>query len=448
MRILIISAFFPWDGYGGGIRLLNTIKALSRNHEITLLSNIWPEQRHLIPEVERYCDEIVIFSTNQIKGDNSEQVAIYNENLAKQSRVSALKAALRPRIMRFSPVLWQKYIEFRQENTARFPQHLLCYYSEDFIQKFDDVIRRKDFDVVDLEFTEMAMYADMIPERCLKVFTTHEARTVNYFRLAVNESTWFKKFKMFVQWWKMRTFEHVFAKKFDVVVAFSPRDQQFFQRCANSHTAVPLVPTGVNLDYLQYAPVEKRDEATAVFLGCYANYPNHDAAIYFVDKIYPRVKAALPDFKVVFVGSLPTEEMKRRADGTNIIVTDYVEDFRPYLQRSTVFIVPIRLGGGIKGKIIEAMALGIPVISTPEGAEGIKVKPGEDIIVARGAGAFADSLLKLLRDKSLQQKLSANGRKLAEELYDWNRNAAELESCIWEAFKKKSLGQQKHSKEL
>lgn len=422
MRILIVTSHFPWKGYGGGVRLYNTIKSLSKRHKITLMSVIEPDQEDLIKEITPYCEQIITINWKELE----------RENLS-----SLLRKAFRNHFSSFY-LLWG----LLNGKSSNIPFGALKYQPHIFREKIRTVIENNKFDLIELNFPQMGLYGKDLPKEVVKVYSSHEVRTVNMYRFYKYEKRIRKKLFYFLQWKQMKAYEKSLLDMYDVVISFSPKDSRFFKEHANSNTLVAMIPTGVNLEYLTYANCSKRDPDTLVFLGYYLNYPNEDAVIYFTRRILPLTKKAFPDVKFYIIGSKPTQRVKDLADGKSIFVTGFVEDFRPYLQKATVFVVPMRLGGGIKGKIIEAMALGIPVVSTPEGCEGLEITDGVNIIIASGLEDFAQKTIALLKDKELQQRISLGGRKLAEGKYDWSKNFSELEKCYKYAYqtKRKKIG--------
>jgi glycosyltransferase involved in cell wall biosynthesis len=155
-----------------------------------------------------------------------------------------------------------------------------------------------------------------------------------------------------------------------------------------------------------------------MYLGAFRHYPNVDAVIYFADEILPKIRREKPNVKFYVVGSYGKDAIPRRIQiQENIIITDWVDDLRPYYERATVFVVPIRLGGGIRGKIQEAWCMHKPVVATPLGADGLEAVDGENLIIASEADAFAEAVLSLLRDPVRRQALGDAGRETVDNNY-------------------------------
>jgi GT2 family glycosyltransferase/glycosyltransferase involved in cell wall biosynthesis len=158
---------------------------------------------------------------------------------------------------------------------------------------------------------------------------------------------------------------------------------------------------------------ERRD---LVFVGGFRHPPNEDAVVWFADAIFPRIRAALPDVRLFVVGSEPTERIQALASEA-IVVTGYVPSVLPYLNRCRISVAPLRYGAGMKGKVGEALAAGIPVVTTVSGAEGMGLDDGRHALIATEAASFADAVIRLYRDGDLRTRLAAEGRRLMAARY-------------------------------
>ncbi|MEO0596971.1 MAG: glycosyltransferase family 4 protein, partial [Chloroflexota bacterium] len=170
-----------------------------------------------------------------------------------------------------------------------------------------------------------------------------------------------------------------------------------------------------------------RDDATLLFVGNYAYPPNHDAALVLARDIFPQVQNAFPQAKLLLVGNAPTDEMHALASD-NIIVTGRVPRVQDYLAQATVFVCPLRVGAGIKNKVLEALAMEIPTVATPLSMEGIHAQDGKHVIVA-DIPSMSQAIVRLLKDASLRNRLSANSRALIESEYSWKGVASQYAAC-------------------
>jgi glycosyltransferase involved in cell wall biosynthesis len=210
-----------------------------------------------------------------------------------------------------------------------------------------------------------------------------------------------------------------------VVVSEADRDELL---SINRALKIGVIPNGIDLDNFQLQSVQ-REPATLLFVGNYEYAPNVDAALRLARDILPQVQAQIPSAKLCLVGNGPTPEMEALAS-ESIQVTGRVPDVRPYLAQATAFVCPLRLGAGIKNKVLEALAMGCPLVATPLSVDGITVQHEHDALIADDA-AFVDATVRLLRDQQLQNMLSHNGRKLIEAQYSWS-HVADLYEGLYE----------------
>jgi glycosyltransferase involved in cell wall biosynthesis len=167
-----------------------------------------------------------------------------------------------------------------------------------------------------------------------------------------------------------------------------------------------------------------------VFVGAMHWRPNQDAIQYFVDEILPLVRDRRPDVSIAVVGQEPPAHIQKLDSLPGVHIVGRVDDVRPYVDAATVYVVPLRIGGGTRLKILEALAMGKAVVSTSVGAEGLDVVDGEHILIADSADEFADRIERLLADPSLRGKLGRAGRALVTERYRWDSLARKLESFL------------------
>ena len=214
---------------------------------------------------------------------------------------------------------------------------------------------------------------------------------------------------------KLERVERAAAGAVDAVVTTSEEDAARFR--AWGARRVVVVPNGVDTEAVPFAPVTDRPEI--VYVGQYGYRPNERAALELVDDVLPLVAAEVPETRVRLVGRNPTEALRQR-ESPSVEVVGPVADVVPYLHGARVLGVPLRAGSGTRLKILEAMAAGTPVVSTPLGAAGIDARPGVDLLLAESPSELAAGITRVLRDDDLAQGLSAAGRALVEARYDWS----------------------------
>ncbi|NDJ77233.1 MAG: glycosyltransferase, partial [Chloroflexi bacterium] len=226
---------------------------------------------------------------------------------------------------------------------------------------------------------------------------------------------------------KMRAWEPRAWSEATVVGTMSDVDAATIKRATPGVPTTPA-PNGVDVDFFHPDSGIERDRRTAIYMGDYKYFPNTDAVLYFAENILPLVVQAHPEFQLVLLGKdAPPEIMALHDDpDTNVTVAGLVEDTRPYLRGSAMFVCPLRSGSGTRFKLMEALACGCPVISTTVGAEGLDAVDGEHMLLRDSPRAFADAIIDLLENPALGAQLAENGRRWVVQHHAWSRSAALL----------------------
>ena len=204
---------------------------------------------------------------------------------------------------------------------------------------------------------------------------------------------------------------------------------------APNYRRVVVVPNGVDLDWYK-GDFGAPEPGTLVFPGALTYNANFDAMTFFLHQVFPLIKARRPGAILRITGKTNGVLVDRLPLDESVILTGYLDDVRPTVAQSWACVVPLRVGGGTRLKVLEAMALGTPVVSTSKGAEGLEVTPGEDILIADEPTEFADAVLRLLDDPALRAKLAANGRRLVRERYGWEQIGKKLDQLLHQVVRK------------
>jgi glycosyltransferase involved in cell wall biosynthesis len=214
----------------------------------------------------------------------------------------------------------------------------------------------------------------------------------------------------------MSKWEPFFAERFGGCIVVSESDRRILLSM-NPHLRIDVIPNGVDTNL--YQPLAHSSISPAlVFVGNMGYRPNIDAMNYFCRAIYPQIRREVADLEMWIVGINPSPEVKQ-LEGNGVHVTGPVNDVRPFYSRSTVCVIPLRAGGGTRLKILEAMAVGRPIVSTSIGCEGLEVVDGEHLFIADTPQQFVERTIALLRDEGLRQRISTQARKLVVTQYDW-----------------------------
>ncbi len=264
------------------------------------------------------------------------------------------------------------------------------------------------------------------------VLFTHNVEAEIWRRHAETQPDAVRRFLFRTQWHRMRRFEGDTLRRFDLVLAVSDTDRDTLRReygedlLARTH----VVATGVDTSYFQPAPVGEVAPHHLVFTGSMDWIPNEDAMVYCCEQILPRIRAQVPDATLSIIGRAPTPAVRRLGDAEGIEVTGAVDDVRPHVATGAVYVVPLRIGGGTRLKIFEAMAMGKAVVSTTVGAEGLPLTDGVDVVLADDPQAFAERTVALLRDAEMRARLGASARRLVVDRYDWSAVSGDLEQAL------------------
>lgn len=299
------------------------------------------------------------------------------------------------------------------------------FYSEAMARRLAELADERAFDLLHAEFELMAAYGPAVTA-APKVLTLHDMGSASLWRSYLREMSGWRRLKAVPQWLGRRAFTRSVAAAYDRVVTVTERDAALLRRLS-PNARVVAVPTGVDLSHFQAAGGAGARKACVVFVGHYPHYPNEEAAVRFCRGIWPRVRARRGDAVFYAVGSDPTARLREAAAGQpSVVVTGTVPDVKPFLAQASVFVAPVRLGEGIKGKVLEALAMGVPVVASSKAAQGLGAADGRELLVADGDRAFADAVVRLLDDEPLRRELAERGRAFARQRYDWTALAAKL----------------------
>ena len=265
---------------------------------------------------------------------------------------------------------------------------------------------------------------------CPSVLFQHNVEAMIWKRHYEVSRNLLSKAYLYLQWQKMKRLERRECQKYDRVVAVSSNDRLIFET-EYGVSALSDVPTGVDFEFFTRGDVERVLPNSLVFTGSMDWLPNEDAICYFSEAILPRVQRQIADVSLTIVGRNPSPRvLDLSRTHKSIQVAGRVEDVRPYMERAAVYIVPIRIGGGTRLKIYEAMSLKMPIVSTTVGAEGLPLESGRELLIADTADEFAGAIIRVLRDHELAKRLGHDAALAVRERFGW-KNAAEAfaEAC-------------------
>ena len=227
---------------------------------------------------------------------------------------------------------------------------------------------------------------------------------------------------------RLKKYEQKIAGAVDYCIAASAEEIAVFQ---NFLPKVKLASVANGVDHRYFQPTSGNGlKPSLIFTGVMDYFANVDAMLYFTRDILPLIKNEVPDVQLSIVGANPAKAVQRLAEDRQTLVSGFVRDIRPYLAQSAVYVAPLRVSRGVRNKILEAMAAGLPVVTSKEALCGIEATPGEDVLVADNPAEFAQKTVQLLQDEKLRKRIAQNARKLIQEKYDWNQQLNKLDQII------------------
>jgi glycosyltransferase involved in cell wall biosynthesis len=297
--------------------------------------------------------------------------------------------------------------------------------SRSVTQTVQRTMRDHTIDLVHFDSISLAQYLPLIGDRP-STLTHHGAESFMIRRRIGLERNPFKKAFFFAEWLALERYERANCHRFDANLVVSALDREILQSVAPK-ARFEVVPNGVDVEYFRPALSTAVNIPALIFAGRLDQYSNRDAILFFVREVWPLVSRAHANVVMHIVGSNPPSELRRLAAADpGLQVHGFVPDVRPFFQRSTIAVCPIRDGGGTRLKVLDALAQGLPVVATSIGCEGIEIVPDRDLLIADSPTAFASQINRLLQDEGLRRQLATNGRRLAETVYSWDGIANRL----------------------
>jgi len=383
MNILFISATVPYPATDGGrIRVLNLLKQIAQSNHVTFLA------LEMLPTDQ----EGIEYLRNLGIETHLSEFGIRNSEFGIRIIARA--------VFQNRPLTVAKYYVPAMESTIK------------------RIIQSRMFDVIHFEMLHTGQYLQAFPD--LRVPTLLSLQNIDssiWRRLARQTGNPLQKFVFWMQYRSFRRYERLMAEKFSACACVSEEDKNLLADLC-PEISIEVIPNGVDVE--SYQPDHSlTEESTLVYTGSMDWLPNEDAVLYFHEQLFPLIEAQIPRVKFYIVGQNPTERVKQLSQRNNVIVTGMVDDVKPYIAKASVYVVPLRIGGGTRLKILEALAMEKAVVSTTIGCEGLQLTPDKDILVADEPEKFAQLVIQLAQDEKFRRQLGKSGRKRVEEKYDW-----------------------------
>jgi len=286
-------------------------------------------------------------------------------------------------------------------------------------------LKRTSFDVVHVHLIRMAQYSLRNNPEIPRILDLTDAGSVYLQRFLDTTRSPLQRLFLSEEVSRIKKYESV-LEHFDKCLVCSDPDRQALLKNA-PNARIDLLYNGVDLEYFTSNGVRSFDRSRIIFTGNMSYYPNRDGVAYFVKEIFPLIKRQDNDVKLFIVGKDPPPSI-RHLSRDDITVTGFVPEIKEYYLQSAVAVAPVRFGAGTLNKVLEPMALGVPVVASPSSVEGLPVQHFRDLLIADSPIEFANCVVELLRDRNLQGRLSENSKAIVRKLYDWKMVARQLES--------------------
>jgi glycosyltransferase involved in cell wall biosynthesis len=387
LRILFLTPGLPYPPiWGFGIRVYEFIRLLARRHHVALLTYEEPGDGEKLVAMKAVCASV--------------QTVPRSSETERTKRLAQLSSI-------FSPVSYQRR----------------SLYSRGMQRALDESTSKERFDIIQIESSQLAGFA--FDPLSVRVLDEHNIEYELLYRMYLTERSAARRFYNRLEYTKFKREEINSWRSVSGCVSTSAREQRIMRDLVPDKPIL-VAPNAVNIAYFHPSADEPADLNGLVMTGLMHYRPNIDGALYFVKEIFPHILAVRPSTVFYIVGAGATDELKSAAS-PNVVITDTVPDVRPYVYKSAVFVVPLRMGGGTRLKVLEGLAMEKAVVSTSVGCEGIEVVHGEHLLIADEPRAFADSVLALLSDRETRRRLGRQGRALVEGQYRWETVVEKLE---------------------
>jgi glycosyltransferase involved in cell wall biosynthesis len=408
MRILFLSRWYPYPPDNGSrLRIYNLIRQLSRQHQIDLISYTEkPVNEWQMSAMQEFCTDIRTIDYKPFQPNQFKSLLGY-----------------------FSPL----------------PRSVIATSNPEFLSCVVQAYRETAYNVVIATQVDMAPYGMLELQNSNKILEEVELCTLyEQIKTAKNPLDWIRSLIMWQKW------AHYIArlyKAYDGFTVVSEIEKKLVEKVTRKKITSPdahatqkliVLPNGVDLSQYSFLDAGAQP-GKMIYAGSVTYGANYDAVDYFLKEIMPLIQAQYHAANLVVTGKTNGALLDRLPLNESVIFTGYLQDVRPAIASAWVQVVPLRVGGGTRLKILESLAIGTPVVSTSKGAEGLDLIPGQDILIADTPNEFANALINLFYQPELRHRLSLNGRKAIERKYDWDRIGEHLRSFIEQVVKSHNI---------
>ncbi|MGQ9768596.1 MAG: glycosyltransferase family 4 protein [Anaerolineae bacterium] len=377
MKIFALSTWFPHPPSNGSrIRAYNLLKAMAARHEVSLISFVRDEEGRDPGDLHELCTSV-------------------------------------------ETVPWIEFVPGRARAVLGYlstePRSVVDTYSEEMARLVSERLAGCRTDLV---VAIQAPVAHYVPRATGVPAVVDEIQVAVIKDAAERAAGSLARLRARLTWLKQRHYLMRLLARFDACTVVSEVERFYLRQAVPCYDRVHVIPNGVDVEHNRVSGGPRAAD-TLIYTGALTYSANYDAVNFFLGDIMPLIQAVNPDVRLIVTGSTRGVALERLPQRPGVTFTGYLDDIRQVVAGSWALVVPLRIGGGTRLKILEAMALGTPVVSTSKGAEGLEVRHDENILIADDPAEFARQTVRLLRDPALRRRLAENGRKLVEDKYSW-----------------------------
>lgn len=397
MRLLVLAYYVPaTSNMPGSPRLFNICKELCSEHQIYLATFARPQEKY-----QCFINDVSVKSVFQ------------DVFILPQAPM---------------PSRWGKLNHWFHSRGAHFATQYHCpHYHHALREMIRNLANKAAVDVVYVDGLEMAQYVEA-NEKMPAFLDLHGSMTLLFSRTTKLERNPWKKFECYIETRRVAKWEKSVRKLFPLIIANSKFDEAFLRKL-DPLVNILTITNGVDIEYFS---VKQRWEFSEklIFFGVMNYGPNEDAVTYFCDEVFPLILRQCPNAEFWVVGKDPPPRVQSLSERPGVRVTGGVDDIRPYVESAGIFVCPLRYGSGVKNKILVAMAMQRPVVSTSIGVEGLEVQDNQDLLIADTPADFAAKVIYLLRNPDSAKCLGQKGQNLVRDRYSWRSKAGSLEDAL------------------
>ncbi len=387
MKILFLSRWFPYPmNNGSKIRIYNLLRGLSQHHDVTLLSFAdQPAVNPEAPEIRAICSKVRVIPWRE-----------------------------------FDPSTWRARLAILNPK----PRSVVDTFSSEMADAITEILHEGRYDLIIASQLQMAAYYPYFQN----VPALFEELEIGLFHDQAFSADGEIRFRHALTWFKLRMYLSRLLDSFQACTVASTQERQLLLRnFPGFKKPVEIIPNCLNMDEYKTVRVEKKKD-TLIFAGPFKYRANYDAMVWFVGEVFPLILEQIPNTQLIITGdhaNLPLPSTK------NITLAGHVDDIKSLIASCTVSIAPLLSGGGTRLKILEAMALGVPVVATSKGAEGLNAIDGEHILLADSPAKYTEDIIWLLKDEDFRRQLAKNASFFVRAKYNWGAVLSDFSKLIY-----------------